>query len=72
MGMGAIANLPLTLGTLGLGGLGARALNSKGLAALMMRENPGAWRQERAPLLPGGFLGLAPLAAAAKQPPPKR
>lgn len=71
LGMGAIANLPLTLGTLGLGGLGARALNSRGLASLMMRENPGAARQYIAPYLPGGFFGLAPLAAAAEQPPPK-
>lgn len=72
MGMGAIANLPLTLGTLGLGGLGARALNSKGLASLMMRQNPGAWRQEVAPYLPGVGFGLSPFAAAAAEPPPKR
>jgi hypothetical protein len=72
MGAGAITSLPLTLATLGLGGLGARAMNSKGLSALLMRENPGAWRREIAPFLPAGFFGLAPAAAAAKQPPPKR
>lgn len=70
MGMGAIANLPLTLGTLGLGGLGARALNSKGLAALMMRPNPGSWRQELAPYIPASFIGYSPAIAA--EPVPKR
>lgn len=69
LGGSAFVNLPLTLASLGLGGVASRGLNSQGLAALMMRENPGAARQYLAPYLPAGFMGLAPLAP--KQPPPE-
>lgn len=51
MGAGAIANLPLTLATLGIGGLGGRALSSRGLADFMMRSNAGNFRRGTGDLL---------------------
>lgn len=73
-GAGLLTNPLNTLAALSGGALGSRVLNSKGLASLLMRENPGALRQGIAPYVPAGFLGLTPMAAAANesQPKPKR
>ncbi len=73
LGAGAIANLPMTLAALGLGGLGSRTLNSRIASEFMMRSSPGATRQAV-----GGVIGrpfVAPAAASQqdkKKPTPKR
>ena len=65
VGAGALTNLPMTLATLGLGGLGSRALSSKTASQVMLRPNAGATRKAVGGAVKGQLL--TPAAVRAKR-----